>query len=208
VQRLGLQALDLGLVPDDPAALQAALARASAQADVVLVSGGASAGDADHTRELLQRSGELAFWKVAMRPGRPLAFGSLRRSAGNAPGGDGDRPVWLFALPGNPVAALTTFYVFARDALLVLAGAVEAPLVSLRARVLAPIRKRAGRSEYLRGIVSRAADGEWQVRLTGPQGSGVLRSMSEANAMLLLPQAQGPVAAGEWVEVWLFDGLV
>ncbi|HSI58212.1 MAG TPA: gephyrin-like molybdotransferase Glp [Ideonella sp.] len=207
VQRLGLQALDLGLVRDEPAALQAALARASAQADVVLVSGGVSGGDADHTRELLNRSGELAFWKVAMRPGRPLAFGTLRRAPGNTATLANDRPVWLFALPGNPVAALTAFYVFARDALLLLAGATEPPLASLRARTLAPIRKRAGRSEYLRGVVSRGADGDWQVRLTGPQGSGVLRSMSEANALLLLPQEQGPVAAGDWVEVWLFDGL-
>lgn len=197
-QQLGLQTLDLGLVRDDPSALLAAVQSARAQADVLLVSGGASAGDADHTRQILDAEGELAFWKVAMRPGRPLAFGRLR--------GEG-RPVWVFALPGNPVAALSAFYVFARDALLKLAGAVEPALPSLSVRSAATIRKRPGRAEFLRGVVSRAADGDWQVALTGPQGSGILRSMSEANALVLLDHDRGTVAAGERVEVWLMGGL-
>lgn len=198
VEQLGLQTLDLGLVQDDPRALADAVQQARSRADVLLVSGGASAGDADHTRQILASEGELAFWKVAMRPGRPLAFGRLR--------GEG-RPVWVFALPGNPVAALSAFYVFARDALLKLAGAVEPPLPSLSVRCAAPIRKRPGRAEFLRGVVSRAADGDWQVALTGPQGSGILRSMSEANALVLLAHDRGTVAAGERVEVWLMAGL-
>jgi molybdopterin molybdotransferase len=200
LQGLDMEVLDLGLVPDDPAALNSTLDQALAQADVVLTSGGVSMGDADYTRDLVAARGAVSFWKVAMRPGRPFAFGALR--------GPADKPVWLFAFPGNPVAALVTFYVFARDALLRLAGALPEPVPLLRARSVAPIRKRPGRSEYQRGIVSLAPEGGWQVRLTGAQGAGILRSMSEANALVVLGHDQGAVAAGDEVSVWLFDGLV
>jgi molybdopterin molybdotransferase len=202
VQALGMQVVDLGLVPDDPEALQATLEAAIQQADVVLTSGGVSVGDADYTRALLARLGDVAFWKVAMRPGRPFAFGPLGASAEAAPNS------WLFALPGNPVAALVTFYVFVRDALLQLAGATPVPIPVLQARCTTAIRKRPGRTEYQRAIVEPASVGGWQVRLTGTQGAGVLRSMSEANALLVLRHEQGSVAAGEMVDVWLFDGVV
>lgn len=201
LRSMGIEVIDLGLVADDPAALEATLARALREADVVLTSGGVSMGDADYTRDLLARMGEVAFWKVAMRPGRPFAFGPLRREAGQA-------PAWLFALPGNPVAALVTFYAFAQEALWTLAGAVQPPMPRLNARCVAPIRKRPGRTEFQRAVVEAAPEGGWQVRLTGSQGAGILRSMSEANALLVLDHDQGSVAAGEWVEVWLFDGLV
>ena len=201
LQRLGLEVLDLGLVPDDRAALQATLEAAVAQADVVLTSGGVSMGDADHTREVLAAMGEVGFWKVAMRPGRPFAFGALHRPGGQPAS-------WLFALPGNPVAALVGFYVFARDALLQLAGAAPEPLPVLQARCTSAIRKRPGRSEFQRAVVEPTPQGPWQVRLTGSQGAGVLRSMSEANALLVLGHDQGSVAAGDLVDVWLFDGLV
>jgi molybdopterin molybdotransferase len=200
VQRLGMEVVDLGLVPDDPAALHATLERAVTLADVVLTSGGVSMGDADYTREVLARMGEVAFWKVAMRPGRPFAFGPLRRQAGEV-------PVWLFALPGNPVAALVTFYAFARDALLQLAGAAPSPLPVLQARCTSAIRKRPGRTEFQRAVVEASSSGGWQVRLTGSQGAGILRSMSEANALVVLGHEQGSVAEGEPVDVWLFDGL-
>jgi molybdopterin molybdotransferase len=199
--RLDVDILDLGLVRDDPVALAATLDEAIARADVVLTSGGVSVGDADYTKDLLASRGDVAFWKVAMRPGRPFAFGPLHRA-------DGRPPAWLFALPGNPVAALVTFYAFARDGLLQLAGAHPAPLPTLRVRCTTAIRKRPGRSEFQRGIVSVGADGQWEVRLTGTQGAGVLRSMSEANALVVLGHAQTSVAAGDAVEVWLFDGLV
>ena len=204
LQRLGMEVIDLGLVRDDPQALQAVVQKAIAQADAVLTSGGVSAGDADYTRDVLKRIGEVAFWKVAMRPGRPFAFGPLYA-------GDPARPsktAWLFALPGNPVAALVTFYVFARDALLALAGATPTPLPALQARSPLAIRKRPGRTEFQRARVSLAADGQWEVQTTGSQGAGILRSMSEANALLVLHHEQGSVAAGDPVEVWLFDGLV
>jgi len=209
LQRLGMEVIDLGLVRDDPLALQATLEAAVAQADVVLTSGGVSMGDADHTRDVLARLGEVAFWKVAMRPGRPFAFGPLS-SAGKGAGKreGGAPPCWLFALPGNPVAALVTFYAFARDALLQLAGASPQPLPVLQARCTSALRKRPGRTEFQRGIVEPAGDGGWQVRLTGSQGAGVLRSMSEANALVVLGHEQGSVAEGGFVDVWLFDGLV
>ncbi len=199
--RLGCEVLDLGLVPDQPAALRATLNEAVSRADVVLTSGGVSVGDADFTRDLLAEMGEVAFWKVAMRPGRPFAFGPLRR-----PDGAGG-PVWLFALPGNPVAALVTFYAFAREALQQLGGAQVEPMPTLRARSVDAIRKRPGRTEFQRGVLRQDPDGQWSVRLTGAQGAGVLRSMSEANALVVLGHDQGSVAAGEPVEVWLFDGL-
>ena len=201
VRRLGMEVVDLGLVRDDPAALQSTFEAAVAQADVVLTSGGVSVGDADHTREILARMGEVAFWKVAMRPGRPFAFGPIGARAGTPPS-------WLFALPGNPVAALVTFYVFAREALQQLAGATAEPVPMLQARCTSAIRKRPGRTEFQRAIVEPAPNGGWQVRLTGSQGAGVLRSMSEANALLVLQHEQGSVAAGELVDVWLFDGIV
>lgn len=201
LQRLGMEVIDLGLVTDDRAALQATLEAAVARADVVLTSGGVSMGDADCTRDVLAAMGEVGFWKVAMQPGRPIAFGPLRRAGGQP-------PCWLFALPGNPVAALVTFYVFARDALLQLAGAEPEPLPTLQARCTHAIRKRPGRTEFQRAVVETTAQGPWQVRLTGPQGAGMLRSMSQANALLVLGPEQGSVAAGDLVDVWLFDGLV
>jgi molybdopterin molybdotransferase len=201
LRRLGMEVIDLGLVPDDRAALQATLQAAVAQADVVLTSGGISMGDADHTRDVLAALGEVGFWKVAMRPGRPFAFGTLHRP-------DGQAPSCLFALPGNPVAALVSFYVLARDALLRLAGAEPEPLPTLQARCASAIHKRPGRMEFQRAIVEPTPQGHWQVRPTGAQGAGVLRSMSEANALLVLGHDQSSVAAGEFVDVWLFDGLV
>ena len=199
---LGVEVLDLGLVPDAPAALRATLDAAVAGADAVVTSGGVSMGDADHTREMLASMGTVAFWKVAMRPGRPFAFGPLRSTGG----ADGRTP-FLFALPGNPVAALVTFYAFVRDAVLMLSGAQAQPLPVLQARSVAAIRKRPGRTEYQRAIVDPSPSG-WQVRLTGSQGAGILRSMSEANALAVLRHEQGSVAAGEMVDVWLFDGLL
>ena len=199
LQRLGVEILDLGLVPDDPVALQRTMERAIAEADAVVTSGGVSMGDADYTRDLLAKMGEVAFWKVAMRPGRPFAFGELKHAG---------RSAWLFALPGNPVAALVTFYAFAREALLALGGAAPNPLVTLQAKSLAPMRKRPGRTEYQRGIVGLGEDGQWQVQITGAQGAGILRSLSQANALVVLAHEQGSVAAGEPVTVWLFDGLV
>mgnify|MGYP003339700636 FL=1 len=205
--RLNMEVIDLGLVRDDPVALREVMIAAVAQADVVLTSGGVSAGDADYTRDVMAQMGSVAFWKVAMRPGRPFAFGALKAPNANSPEG-AHQPVWLFALPGNPVAALVTFYALARDGLLRLAGASPTPLPMVKVPSVEAIRKRPGRTEFQRAWVHPGPQGAWQVRLVGAQGAGILRSMSEANALVVLHHDQKSVAAGDLVDVWLFDGLV
>ena len=199
LQRLGVEAIDLGVVRDDPAALREAFTQAAACADAVITSGGVSVGEADHTKRIMAELGEVLFWRIAMRPGRPMAIGRI----GQAP-----HQAILFGLPGNPVAVMVTFYAFVREALLHMAGATPQPLPLLRAASLAAIRKKPGRTEYQRGILDRADNGSWQVAITGAQGSGILRSMSQANGMVLLHHDQGNVAAGEPVDVLPFDGLV
>jgi len=199
LQRLGVDLLDLGVVRDEPAALTEAFAQAAASADAVITSGGVSVGEADHTKQVMKQLGEVLFWTIAMRPGRPMAIGRI-----GAPG----REAILFGLPGNPVAVMVTFYAFVRDALLAMAGATPQPLPMLRAVSEQPLRKKPGRTEYQRGIVRQADDGRWTVRITGSQGSGILRSMSEANGMVVLHHGQGNVAAGDLVDVLPFNGLV
>jgi molybdopterin molybdotransferase len=195
--RLGCEIVDLGVVRDEPAALEAAF-REAARADAILTSGGVSVGEADFIRALMARLGEVAFWKIAMRPGRPMAFGRI---------GDDANSAWLFGLPGNPVAVMVTFYAFVRDALLKLSGVdpVE-PLPRFRVPCMTPLKKRPGRSEFQRGILF-GENGEWKVRATGAQGSGVLRSMSEANCLIVIEHERGNVEPGEMVDVLPFEGL-
>jgi molybdopterin molybdotransferase len=197
LQRLGCDIIDMGIVRDDPQALEDALRSACENADAIVTSGGVSVGAADYTKQVMARLGDVTFWKIGMRPGRPLAFG---RVASNG------RSAYLFGLPGNPVAVMVSFYFFARDALLRMMGA-EAPLELVRARSAGAIRKKPGRTEYQRGLLARGADGVPEVRITGSQGSGILRSMSEANCMVVLHDEQGSVNAGDMVDVLLFDGL-
>jgi molybdopterin molybdotransferase len=196
--RLGCEVIDLGVVRDDPAKLEAAFREAAARADAVVTSGGVSVGEADFTRQMMARLGEVAFWKIAMRPGRPMAFGRIDA---------GGRSAYLFGLPGNPVAVMVTFYHFVRGALLHMAGCGECELPLLRAKSQAAMRKKPGRTEFQRGVLERK-DGEWSVRLTGAQGSGILRSMSEANCFVVLGHDQDAVHAGDYVDVMLMDGLV
>ena len=198
LQRLGVDVIDMGVVRDDPAVLEAAFRAAADAADAVITTGGASVGEADHTRMVLASLGDAVFWRIAMRPGRPMAVGRIE-SAG--------RSVIAFGLPGNPVAVMVTFYALVRDALLAMSGATPTPLLALRAASVAAVRKKPGRTEYQRGFVERAADGSLQVRVSGAQGSGILRSMSEANGLVVLGHEQGNVAAGDLVDVWMFDGL-
>ena len=199
LQRLGVEVLDMGVVRDEPAALREAFTQAAANADAVITSGGVSVGEADHTKQVMKQLGEVLFWKIAMRPGRPMAIGRI---------GQPGHEAMLFGLPGNPVAVMVTFYAFVRDALLAMSGATPQPLPLLRAVSTEEMRKKPGRTEYQRGIVSQASDGRWQVRITGAQGSGILRSMSEANGMVVLHHGQGTVAAGDLVDVIPFNGLV
>lgn len=195
LQRLGVDILDMGVVKDDPASLEHAMRTAAESADAIITSGGVSVGEADYTRQLMAKLGDVAFWRIGMRPGRPMAFGRIGGAV-------------LFGLPGNPVAVMVTFYFFVRDALLAMMGAADAPLPLVAARSRDAIRKKPGRTEYQRGIVGTAADGSLEVAITGSQGSGVLRSMSEANCFIVLPHESGAVKAGDAVRVLLFDGLV
>jgi molybdopterin molybdotransferase len=192
--RLGVELIDLGVVRDDPGKLEAAFKHAAERADAVITTGGVSVGEADFVKALMAKLGEVLFWKIAMRPGRPMAFGRI----GNA---------FLFGLPGNPVAVMVTFYQFVRDALLYLSGrSGDTAIPLLRVPAAENLRKVPGRTEYQRGILFRNGT-EWKVRTTGQQGSGVLRSMSEANCFIVLEHARGKVQAGELVSVQLLEGL-
>jgi molybdopterin molybdotransferase len=195
LRRLGCEVIDLGVVRDQPGPLEAAFRDAASRADAIVTSGGVSVGEADFTKAMMKELGDVAFWRVAMRPGRPMAVGRIGRSV-------------LFGLPGNPVAVMVTFLAFVRPALLRLMGAsaIQPPL--LKARSAQAIRKKPGRTEYQRGFVSTAADGSLQVRTTGNQGSGVLSSMVQANGLIVLHHAQGSVAAGGEVDVMMFDGVL
>jgi molybdopterin molybdotransferase len=194
--RIGAEPLDMGVVPDDPAAIERAFREASAAADVVITSGGVSVGDADFVKQILNQLGEVLFWKIAMKPGRPLAYGRL----GNA---------HFFGLPGNPVSAMVTFYQFVREALLVLMGVAQPqPVPTFKAACTTPIKKAPGRTEFQRGILSLSPDGRWTVRVTGDQGSSILSSMSQANCFIVLPDEQGNTAPGAEVEVQPFEGVL
>ncbi|MFP4833642.1 molybdopterin molybdotransferase MoeA, partial [Paraburkholderia sp. BR10879] len=204
LQRLNVEAIDLGVVRDDPAALAATLKLAAESADVVLTSGGVSVGEADFTRTQLQTLGDVSFWGLAMRPGRPLAFGRIW--SGERPGAG--RAALLFGLPGNPVATMVSFYQIVRPALLAMAGAQAQPVPLVPALSDQPIKKRAGRTEFQRGLARRDASGQWRVAPTGSQSSGALSTMSEANCFIVLAHEAGDLDAGDAIDIMLFDGLV
>ncbi len=193
--RLGCEVIDLGVVRDEPVLLEAAFTQAALQADAIITSGGVSVGEADYTKAMMKKLGDVAFWRIAMRPGRPMAVGRIDRSV-------------LFGLPGNPVAVMVTFLAFVRPALLQMMGCTGAAPPLLKARSAEVIRKKPGRTEYQRGIVTTATDGALEVRITGNQGSGVLSSMVQANGLIVLHHAQGSVAAGDAVDVMMFDGVI
>lgn len=198
--RLGCDVVDMGVIKDDPDVLEAAFRTACENADAIITSGGVSVGEADYTKQMMAQLGDVGFWKIGMRPGRPMAFGKIASNGKEA---------YLFGLPGNPVAVMVTFYFLARQALLHMMGAsaVAAPPL-LRVVSQAAIRKRPGRTEYQRGILSLNSEGIQEVRITGSQGSGVLRSMSEANCMVVLEHDRAEVKAGDLVDVILFEGLI
>ena len=200
--RLGCEMVDLGVVRDDPAQLEAAFRSAASRADAIITSGGVSVGEADFTKAMMRKLGDVAFWRIAMRPGRPMAVGRLLAS------NPGQVPAVLFGLPGNPVAVMVTFLAFVRPALLRMMGCRDtAPPPLLRAHSAEAMRKKPGRTEYQRGIVSVGGDGRLQVRTTGNQGSGVLSSMVQANGLIVLHHGQGSVAPGDPVDVMMFEGV-
>jgi len=187
VEQCGGDVLDLGIVPDARDELSARLREAAAMADVVLTSGGVSVGVYDLVKDVLAELGTIDFWQVAMQPGRPLAFGRIGNTT-------------FFGLPGNPVASLLGFMLFVRPALWKLGGRRRLFPPTWQARTLEPLRKRAGRREFKRGVLAYH-DGDWQVRTTGPQGSGILSSMVAGNCLIVLEEERGDVAAGEPVTV-------
>ena len=204
LNRLNIDIIDCGIVRDNPDSLKEAFIHAASKADVLISSGGVSVGEADFTKQIMQELGDVGFWKIAMRPGRPMAFGTLKPVLGKSPA----RKTLFFGLPGNPVAVMVTFYQFVRSALLQLNGASVTELPLVQAISETAIRKKPGRTEFQRAILGRNADGRPSVRLTGSQGAGILRSMSEANCFVILGHEQGNIAAGELVDIALFDGLL
>ncbi|QTL94283.1 molybdopterin molybdotransferase MoeA [Aeromonas jandaei] len=192
--RLGCDCLDLGIIPDDPAQLRAAFIRADEEADVLITTGGVSVGEADFTKQLLDELGEIGFWKLAIKPGKPFAFGRLPRA-------------WFFGLPGNPVSAMVTFDQLVQPALAKLAGQrFERPL-QLQAVTTEQLKKSPGRLDFQRGILSQGPNG-LEVRSTGSQDSAVFSSLSRANCYIILERERGRVAAGETVAVEPFGGLL
>jgi molybdopterin molybdotransferase len=196
LQRLGCEVMDMGVVIDEPAALEAAFIAASGAADVVMTSGGVSVGEADYIKAMLDKLGEVLFWKIAMKPGRPLAYGKI--------GG-----AHFFGLPGNPVSVMVTFYQFVQSALKVLQGRTDVQAVPrFKAALTTPIKKAPGRTEFQRAVVTPTADGTLQVAVTGDQGSGILTSMAAANCFVVLGTDVGNCDAGTLVDVELFEGIL
>lgn len=195
LSNLGVELIDLGLVPDDPQATRDAFNKAAECADIIVSSGGVSAGAADYVSDTLAELGDVSFWKIAMRPGRPLAFGQV--------GG-----AHFFGLPGNPVAVMVTFYEFVQPAIRRLMGCNHTEPLTVSARSVAAIRKSPGRVEYQRGWLAMGSDGQATVALTGKQGAGRLTSMCQANCLIVLPPECDSVAADDIVQVHPFYGLV
>ena len=195
LERMGADIIDMGVIKDDRDALEEAFSIAAANADVLITSGGVSVGEADYIKEILAKLGKVDFWKVAIKPGRPLAFGQV----GNA---------LFFGLPGNPVSVMVTFYEFVQPALRKMIGEDDAGILSLRARCDSRLKKRSGRVEYQRGILQKDQDGNLVVVKTGAQGSGILRSMSQANCFIILPLDSDGVEPGTLVDIQPFSGLI
>jgi molybdopterin molybdotransferase len=195
LKRLGVEILDLGIIPDQVQALEQAFAKASRLCDAIISSGGVSVGDADYTKEVLTSMGEIGFWKVAIKPGKPFAFGHLNQAV-------------FFGLPGNPVSAAVTFHQLALPALQKMSGERTETNISLGVATQHSLKKRSGRTDFQRGVLSQNDLGHWQVCDTGSQGSGMLSSMSRSNCYIKLAADSGNIEAGQAVEVIPYDRWV
>ena len=193
--RLGAEIIDMGVVRDTPADVERAFGEASACADAIITSGGVSVGEADFVKETLESQGQVSFWKIAMKPGRPLAFGHVSEAV-------------FFGLPGNPVSVMVTYYQFVQPALRRMMGERETRPPRIHVRTATALKKRSGRVEFQRGVLRSGADGTMTVETTGGQGSGILSSMHSANCFIILPMENDGVAAGELVEVEPFYGVI
>jgi molybdopterin molybdotransferase len=191
---LDVDIIDMGAIPDNPELLERTLLSAAEQASVVITSGGVSIGEADYMKLLLAKHGQVMFWKIAMKPGRPLAYGKIGHAH-------------YFGLPGNPVAVMVTFYQFVREALLILMGqGSPAPLPIFNVVCTENIKKQTGRTEFQRGVLFPDIDGTWKVKPTGAQGSAILSSMSLANCFIVLDETVGNLEAGSMVAVQVLHG--
>ncbi|NOT14697.1 MAG: molybdopterin molybdotransferase MoeA [Methylotenera sp.] len=199
LKRLGVELIDLGAIADDPAMLEKTLLNAARLADVVITSGGVSVGEADYMKHLLTQHGQVMFWKINMKPGRPLAYGKIQYNT--------EKSAHYFGLPGNPVAVMVTFYQFVSAALITLMGGFAKPLPMFTVQCVQAIKKAAGRTEFQRGILFEDA-GVWKVKPTGAQGSAILSSMSQANCFIVLAEEVGNLEAGTWVQVQVLEGVV
>ncbi|CAI0844127.1 Molybdopterin molybdenumtransferase [Serratia fonticola] len=196
LEQLGCTVIDMGIIRDNQEALRAAFIQADSEADVVISSGGVSVGEADYTKQMLDELGKVSFWKLAIKPGKPFAFGKLQNA-------------WFCGLPGNPVSAALTFYQLVQPLLAKLAGHTEWQLPPrLKARALTPLKKSPGRLDFQRGIFTSNAQGELEVSTTGHQGSHVFSSFSQGNCFIVLERERGSVAAGETVEIEPFNALL
>ena len=198
LSRLGVVISDYGVVPDKPDLLEATLLNAATENDVVITSGGVSVGEADFMKGLLAKHGQVLFWKINMKPGRPLAYGKV---------GINEKQAHYFGLPGNPVSAMVTFYQFVREALICLMGGQAKPLPMFKVECTEAIKKATGRTEFQRGILFDL-DGIWKVKPLPNQGSGVLSSMSAANCFIVLDDTVGNCDAGRMVSVQLLEGII
>lgn len=195
LSRLGVEIMDMGVVRDDKVLLNRAFQEAAEEADVLITSGGVSVGDADYIKETLEKHGNVNFWKVAMKPGRPLTFGKIDKT-------------WFFGLPGNPVSVMIGFYQFVQPGLKKLMGEKYTAPIMLKVPCISKLKKRPGRVEYQRGVLEKDDTGRMVVRKTGKQGSGILRSMADANCFIILPLESVGVKPDELVDVELFYGIV
>jgi len=195
LEKLHVDVIDFGIIEDDFEAIKAAFVSADKQADAVISSGGVSVGDADYTKTVLDELGDIGFWKIAMKPGKPFAFGQLPNSL-------------FFGLPGNPVSALVTFHQLAIVALIKMQNATRLKRTNLQVKCISDLRKSVGRMDFQRGVLSVNEQGENVVESTGTQGSGILSSLASANCFIILSAEQGKVKAGEIVTVQLFDQYI
>ncbi|WDE12667.1 molybdopterin molybdotransferase MoeA [Thalassomonas haliotis] len=192
LSKLNVNVIDFGIIEDDYQLIKAAFVKADQQADAVISSGGVSVGEADYTKDVLDELGQIDFWKIAIKPGKPFAFGQLKNSI-------------FFGLPGNPVSALVTAHQLAIPGLLKLQNGEPVKRISVAATTTTDLRKSPGRMDLQRGVLSVNEAGENIVTSTGAQGSGILSSLARANCYIVLPREQGRVAAGQQVRVQLFD---
>ncbi|CAM3493881.1 molybdopterin molybdotransferase MoeA [Rouxiella silvae] len=196
LHQMGCEVLDLGIIRDDPAALRRAFQQADDFADLVISSGGVSVGEADYTKTMLDELGKIGFWKLAIKPGKPFAFGKLKNA-------------WFCGLPGNPVSAVLTFYQLVQPLIAALSAQTDWNLPPrLRAKAATSFKKTPGRLDFQRAVFTHNAQGELEARTTGPQGSHVFSSYSLANCFVVLERDRDDVAVGEWVDVEPFNALL